>query len=144
MNTKLIYEGGCLCGSVRYKATSAPSWVTHCHCQMCRRHTGAVFATDAGFSVDEFTWLKGDPTYYRSTEACERGFCSRCGSTLCARYLEDMETIVVAVGTLDDAGGVQPEHHMMTESQLPWLKIDDGLPRYSRFDPENEQFDQGL
>ena len=49
MSTETVYEGGCLCGDIRYRATSEPEFVTHCHCQMCRKHSGALFATDAGF-----------------------------------------------------------------------------------------------
>ena len=38
---KLPYEGGCLCGAVRYRAVSPPIRAVICHCPMCRRHSGA-------------------------------------------------------------------------------------------------------
>lgn len=144
MSTETVYEGGCLCGDIRYRATSEPEFVTHCHCQMCRRHSGALFATDAGFRVDSFTWLKGEPTYYQSSKALQRGFCSRCGSTISNRYLEAMDVLVIPVGTLDHAETVQPQYHIMTESQVPWLKMDDELPRYARFPPNEFVNDPGL
>lgn len=143
MSTQIDFEGGCLCGDIRYRATSEPEFVTHCHCQMCRRHSGALFATDVGFRVDYFTWLKGEPTYYQSSEALQRGFCSRCGSTISARYLEDMNLLVIPAGSLDRVESVRPECHIMTESQVPWLKIDDELPRHKRFRPNAPIEDPG-
>ena len=41
----MTWSGGCLCGKVRYEASETPGWVGHCHCRLCRRHTGAAFAT---------------------------------------------------------------------------------------------------
>ena len=44
------FTGRCLCGRVRYLAAGAPLWVAHCHCESCRRATGAPLATYAGFA----------------------------------------------------------------------------------------------
>ena len=74
--------GGCLCGDVRFRLVGAPYQVRYCHCQSCRKHTGApvsVFADCKG-GVVEFT--KGAPRLYESSPGVHRGFCARCGSTL--------------------------------------------------------------
>ncbi len=35
------YLGRCLCGAVEFEAQGAPKWVCWCHCESCRRHSGA-------------------------------------------------------------------------------------------------------
>jgi hypothetical protein len=42
-------EGRCLCGAVRFTADGPPKWTGYCHCQSCRRHTGAPVSAYAGF-----------------------------------------------------------------------------------------------
>jgi hypothetical protein len=144
MNTDTVLEGGCLCGNIRYRSTKPPVFVTHCHCQRCRRHSGALFASDVGLPLDGFTWVRGEPAYWRSSTALDRGFCSICASAISNRYIDDPSFLVIPVGSLDDPERVTPEFHIMTESRVSWLKIDDDLPRYPRFDPESEHLDPGL
>ena len=119
--------GGCLCGNIKYRSVNAPVFVSHCHCQRCRRHSGALFLTHAGLPLDGFTWLQGEPTYWHSSKAFERGFCANCGSTVAGRYLDEPNLIVIPI-----------------ESQVSWLKIDDDLPRYARLSPGYERLDLGL
>jgi len=52
--------------------------------------------------------------------------------------------IGLLIGSFDHPEEIQPSAHMMTEKQLPWLKIDDGLPRYPKFPPGDDYQDQGL
>ncbi len=137
MSTDTIYEGGCLCGSVRYKATSAPFWAGHCHCRNCQRHTGAAFATDAMFRSEHFTWIGEEPTYYQSSQECERGFCRRCGSTVCARYFSEPNILIMAVGTLDNPDLIEPTLHAWTSSRMSWLHLKDGLPEYLEGETES-------
>ena len=43
-------EEGCLCGHIRYRASGPPYAVNHCHCEQCRRYTGAIYATGLTYS----------------------------------------------------------------------------------------------
>ena len=128
MASEPTYEGGCLCGSVRWRASGAPLLVTHCHCEMCRRSSGAAFATAAAFLPTAVSWEKAEPTMFQSSSDARRGFCARCGSWL-SWHLRD-ERIWLTVGTFDEPEAVLPEMHAMAEFQLSWVKqLDDGLPR---------------
>ena len=120
------WTGGCHCGDVRYQASQDPEWVGSCHCTICRKISGAAFSTYAAFSRETFEWTKGAPTIYRSSGPTTRGFCARCGSTL---SWETTAIFGVMVGSLDRPEDVQPESHTYTGTWLPWIKMDDGLPR---------------
>jgi len=81
-------EGGCLCGAVRFIATGQPKGIYWCHCQSCRRHTGAPVAVFVLFDCEAYAVTKGEITKFDSTPGrTRRGFCARCGSTLTCESL---------------------------------------------------------
>lgn len=127
-----LWTGGCLCGALRYQSTGAPERVVHCHCGMCRRASGAAFLTLVGFKAEDFTWTQGAPAIYRSSRQAERGFCRRCGSTMSYHLSTENWRSFVALGSLDRPEAVAPEEHCFADAQLPWLHLDDGLPRLPR------------
>lgn len=74
-------DGRCLCGDVRVTIDGRyVAAVGACHCAMCRRWAGTVFA---GFDADaDAVTVEGRPAAYRSSSFAERAFCPRCGSHL--------------------------------------------------------------
>ena len=82
MSEDRTYEGGCLCGAVRYRVTGRPIWTAFCHCRSCRRATGSAVAAYAGYAADRFEVTKGAATHFASSDGVSRGFCPRCGSPL--------------------------------------------------------------
>ena len=46
-----MLQGRCLCGALRFTAEGPPKWTSYCHCQCCRRHTGAPVSAYAGFEA---------------------------------------------------------------------------------------------
>jgi hypothetical protein len=129
--------GGCLCGALRYRIAGAPAWCAHCHCPSCRRATGAAFATFLGIGRGAFTVTAGQMTVYDSSPGVHRGFCGRCGSALTYESDRWPEEIHILAATLDDPAAVTPEAHVFTRSQLPWIKLADGLARHVDFTDED-------
>ena len=131
------WTGGCICGAIRYEASEPPKESGTCHCHICQQFSGSAYFAFAGFSTSSFRFTKGEPKLYKSTPIAERGFCPDCGSPLTLRYLEQMgggassgpDHIWVAIGTLDHPEAVSPNYHYAVETQLPWVKFDDDLPR---------------
>lgn len=121
--------GGCLCGAVRYRISAAPIVVTHCHCSMCRRASGAPFVTWITVPSDGFAHTGSEPASYRSSPEVRREFCGRCGASLAFRGDAHPEEIDISAGSLDDPGRVTPRDHIWAGSMVPWLEFDDGLPR---------------
>lgn len=124
------FDGGCLCGAVRYRASAQPVRGVICHCSMCRKHSGAPALAFVHFPTESFTWLTSEPSWYRSSPFAERGFCPSCGSTLAMREEILKDRVQVCVGSLDESHRVKINDHVWTREQLPWFEIKDDLPRF--------------
>ena len=132
MMDKKVFAGGCLCGALRYRSTAAPVRGVMCHCDMCRKHSGAPALAFVHFPVETFSWENGEPTRYRSSEFAERGFCSVCGSSITMHEAVLSDRIQIAVGSLDEPGRVGIDDHVWTRSQIAWFDVNDGLPRFEQ------------
>jgi hypothetical protein len=127
-------EGGCLCGAIRYRLTAPPTDVLHCHCDNCRKASGAAVLTWVTVAGDNFSWLQGEPRRYRYGSdfypgLVERQFCGDCGSQLGWRC-EDDGIVDITAGSLDDPNVVEPECHVFASGEIRWMHLDDGLPRH--------------
>src|ERR1700720_4500705 len=114
------FEGGCLCGAVRFVATGQPKGVAWCHCQSCRKHSGTPVSVFVAFDRTAYTVTKGEITKFNSSPGRWRGFCARCGSTLTCEGERSNETHF-HVGAFRDAAQLQPTRHIFPEERLPWL-----------------------
>src|SRR4051812_10624164 len=103
-------QGGCLCGAVRFVAPGEPTGVAWCHCQSCRRHSGAPVSVFVGFQHDAYKVTKGKITKFNSSPGRLRGFCARCGSTLTCEGERSPE-VHFHIGTFDDAARFEPTRH---------------------------------
>ncbi len=136
--------GGCLCGAITFRARGEPLDVASCHCVNCRKMTGAAFATFVVFRPDQFEWTKGDIAAYAATPDYQRGFCRECGSSVAFwRASEADKWIAAWAGSLDQADKLEPRHHIFAKHELPWLHLEDGLPRYEKW-PEKVLESLGL
>lgn len=122
------FTGGCQCGAVRFRATMQPTDVSCCHCRMCQRAVGNLFAALAMFRKDRIEWTIGEPAVFASSSVAERGFCRCCGTPLFFRYKASAD-VELMVGSFDHPELLEPRHHYGIESQVPWHIIGDALPR---------------
>jgi hypothetical protein len=106
------YKGGCLCGSVRFVATDRPYRVGICHCLDCRKHHGALFYAAAMFPEAAVT-IEGETHQYAN-----RHFCPRCGSSVFARWEDEIE---VSLGALDEPNRLKPTYELWTIRREAWL-----------------------
>ena len=77
-----ILTGGCVCGNVRYRVTGTAKSVEHCHCTMCRRAHGALYASGALIDASQLKINAGEEglASYQSSPGNWRRFCRRCGA----------------------------------------------------------------
>jgi len=119
-------SGGCQCGAVRYRAQAANDEAYYCHCRMCQRAFGNIFATFFNVKKEDVTWEKGPPAYYASSKIARRGFCAQCGTPLMFEYHESKH-IDLGVGSLDHPEQMRPVSHCGVESRIATFHKPDGL-----------------
>ena len=116
------FAGGCLCGAVRFVASGRPKGVYWCHCQSCRRHSGAPASVFVAYEHAAYRVEKGEITKFESTPGrTTRGFCARCGSTLTCETVSLPTETHFHIGAFDDSANLPPTRHVFPQERLPWF-----------------------
>jgi len=127
------FEGGCDCGTVRYRMTSTPLFVHCCHCRWCQRETGASFALNALIEADRVLVLKSDPEVVLTPSNSGKGQkisrCPVCRLAVWSNYAGAGDRLrFVRVGTLDNPDRFPPDIHIFTASKQPWVLLPPSVP----------------
>ena len=123
-------KGHCYCGAVQFEVTGEAGWVSHCHCESCRRHSASVVATFAGFHPSQVEFSGVQPTDYTTEDNVTRSFCQRCGTPISYQSPRWPDQIHLYLGIFDEPEKFQPKDHVYCEEQIGWLKFADGLPQH--------------
>lgn len=123
--------GSCLCGAVSFEVEGELPPPDACHCSICRRQSGHVWAS-TDLPRERVTIRGGEHvTWYRSSEKVRRGFCSVCGSVL---FFDPpaRDWIAIAMGAFDKPTGTRLAKHIFTADKGDYYDIADGLPQHER------------
>ncbi len=129
-------RGNCLCGAVRYEVEGPFTAMMNCHCSMCRKEHGTLFATFAIAPAAGFRWLAGEDQVarFQSSDHGVRGFCRVCGSAA-PGVLPEMGIVFLPAGNLEGDPGIRPQRHIFAGSKAPWFRITDDLPQDEAYPP---------
>lgn len=128
---KPIFEGGCLCGSVRYASHSGPLTTVHCYCTDCRRIGGTGHATHTVVPKNAFRLIGEVSEYLRFSDSgnqINRRFCPKCGSAIFHTREGLGGKIVIRTSSLDDPEVAKPDRAIYVSSAISWDHIDPALP----------------
>ncbi len=94
-------QGKCLCGAVTITVTDPVGWVGACHCRICQRWSGGLWA---GFPVAQDKMkVEGEVSEYASSPIANRGFCAACGTQLWMRDVSEGADYDMMPGLFDEA-----------------------------------------
>ena len=126
------FSGGCLCGSVRYKVSSDPSFVLNCHCEDCRRSTGSVYGTNVFVDEDKIQ-ITGEVSLYVHTadsgNEMTKRFCPNCGTLLFGNSSGRQNSVSIRAGTIDQFDLIKPQMNVFVAKKIESTPINDSLPR---------------
>jgi hypothetical protein len=134
MNEPQIHRGGCLCGKIAYELDGPALQTTLCHCEDCRRASGAPFVVWTFFKTGTLRWTRGTPKIIHFANR-ERSFCGDCGTAL--KFYDPQIPHLFEINTcsLDQPENYPPGDQCWTHDQLPWIGEIKKLPRYPLTSP---------
>ena len=120
------YNGGCLCGNIRFTAVGEARKPHTCSCKMCQRHSGSITQFWVEFSKEQISWdgPGGEPAMWRSSDFSSRSFCPECGSTLGA--IDDAPVIALVLGAFDSNNRkeLKPDSHSDKSKTPEWWDVE--------------------
>ncbi|WP_343685048.1 GFA family protein [Asticcacaulis sp.] len=120
-----VRTGGCQCGAVRFRVEGELGHASICHCRMCQKAYGNVFAPLVSVREATLTWSKAEPKRFQSSNFVQRGFCPDCGTPL---TYEAPDGVALSIAAFDDPVDIAPVIQFGTEGRLPWVNGLHALP----------------
>jgi len=134
------YDGGCVCGAIRFTSMSDPQRVTVCHCLWCQRRTGSAFGTEVVFFKQDIV-QSGTVTaaHYRhfsdvSGRWLDMYFCATCGTNLGFELEAVPDIRTLPAGIFDQADWIDPARiptrQVFARSRRNWGDVMQGVDVY--------------
>jgi hypothetical protein len=129
-----MYQGSCLCGTVRYEITGEIGPISLCHCSRCRKANGTAFLAAAQVAPSEFKIVAGTESLgdFESSPGVHRVFCRNCGSPIISRRPGPPEVIRLRIGTLDSYLKTKPQSHIFFADRAEWFEFQDDVAKYAQ------------
>ncbi len=136
-------EGGCLCGALRYTATSDPVFGGHCYCVDCRRDSGTGHGSHMGMPKAAVTITGEEKSFTVTADSgneVTRHFCPTCGSSVYSTNSGMPELIVLRASSLDDPEQFKPQIAVYASRAPSWDMPDSNLPNFPETPPNVQEF----
>lgn len=132
MTAQIPHRGHCRCGSVIMKAHAEPNFSVYCHCDDCRRSSGAPVTASVAFPKDAIVWEATETLARYRNGTATRLFCRQCGSPVAQEHDSVSDRTFFNTGFMDDPSAFPPAAHTFATKQLDWLRLADDLPRHDK------------
>lgn len=133
MRPEFPVEGGCVCGSVRYRLNALPKAVYACHCKDCQRMSNTTHTISMVVPEAEVAHVSGELSVYEKTADSGRVVkmfaCARCGTKMWNQPPAG-EILIMKAGNLDEIGWAAPVGNIWTASRAPWVELDPDVPNF--------------
>jgi hypothetical protein len=127
-------SGSCFCNTVQFKLNEDPKAVVNCHCNFCRKHSGAAFSTYIVVPEAALEITSGQDSISRFSirEDAHKHFCKQCGSPLFNQNERYPGLRMIYLGATSSAPEFFPVANIYCESQLHWVPAIAGIKSYAQ------------
>jgi hypothetical protein len=134
----MAFDGGCLCGAVRYASFGPALFMGNCYCADCRRESGTGHITAVAVP-DPTLSITGDTADFTkksdSGQTIRNTFCPVCATTVCTHPSGLPGLALIRAGTLDDPTAVAPQINMYVACAPAWDRPPEGLASFPGMAP---------
>ena len=126
-------RGSCLCGGVKFEVTEPFDTLRYCHCESCKKLSGAPATVNGRVPSAAIRILAGEDLLqtFHPVEGSAKTFCLACGSNLFGGGWPESEFSSVRLSAIDTPFEGHPPSHIFVRSLAPWETLpDDGLERF--------------
>ena len=130
------YSGSCLCGEIRYEINGEPMRAANCHCDDCRKATGASYATNFFFKENDIVVTQGSPKEF--SHKSDKGntmikqFCGNCGSQLFGKNSNRPNMVSLRAGVQDQTDLIKPTVNVYLSSRIASTPVDPDLKGFEK------------
>ena len=129
------FTGSCLCCAVTYKSETAPLRTFNCHCEDCRKCSGAPYLTNI-FVKEATLDIQGNlKSYIHQSESGNRitkKFCEQCGCQMFSFNESRPGLIRIHAGTVKELEVVKTQGDVWVSKKIPSIKMDETSDQFQR------------
>ena len=116
-------SGSCFCSAVQFKVNGAHKSVVNCHCNFCRKHSGAAFSTYVAVPETALEITSGAESLaaFLFAEDAQKHFCKQCGSPIFNTNARYPGLSMIYLGAIAAPSNFVPTANIHCESQLAWI-----------------------
>ena len=125
----MVNYGSCLCKSVKYSFRNEPEVGANCHCNYCKKSSGAPFVTWLVVLDRNLVGIEGENSliWHSSSIESKRAFCNACGSLLFFRSNLCGDEYHITYSSLDTKLDLNPKFNCFVDQKAHWIKVDEDL-----------------
>ncbi len=141
----LPWDGGCMCGQLRFRISAPPLLTMACHCTGCQKLTASAYSLSLAVPSEGFEVTSGEPAVGGMHGVHKQLYCPHCKNWVFTRPGGLDFLVNVRATMLDDHHWVVPYVETWTAEKLPWATTPavhsfDGLPELEAYEPLVEAF----
>ena len=125
------FEGGCLCGAVRFESKVDASVKGDCYCVDCRKSSGTAHCSHLMVPEDAFR-IEGEVRFFDkpadSGNMVSRGFCPTCGSAVYSKNSGMPGMVFPRASALDDPEVFSAQMVVYASRAPSWARLPEDVP----------------
>ena len=129
------FTGSCLCLAITYKSNSAPLRTFNCHCDDCKKCSGAPFLTNIFVNENDLDIRGNLRSYIHHSESgneITKKFCDQCGCQMFSLNEGRPGLVRIHAGTVNELAVVKPKGDVWVSKKIPSIKLDETLDKFHK------------